>query len=254
VALFLRIFQHLLPDGAAWRLLAEKKLRQLFEALAEVFASLRLFVDLVYEDRLPETTRELAEWERQFGLEGTGLEDARRLALAAEWKATGGQSPRYLQDLVQAAGFDVYIHEWWEPPNVAPRTVRNPRDYTSDPTYGTTQCGEVLAQCGEPAAQSNRFLANEPGYLVNDDLSRGAPPIIPDDPAVWPYFVYWGGATFGDFAVIDAARRAEFERLLLKVCPDHLWIVTMVVYEAGAVQNLFYFGGGEGFGLGQWGP
>jgi hypothetical protein len=225
--LFLRVYQHLLPDSEAWRLVQGKLLTKFFEGLTNLPSDARIFVDQVYGDLFPDSTRELAEWEYQFGLTASDDEDARRLQIDAAWKALGGQSPRYLQDVMQAAGFPVYVHEWWAsgPPWVA----RDPRDYTETPRIGSDiQCGEAIAQCGEPTAQCNRFLANEPGYIVNLNLTREAPPGIPSNPTKWPFFLYWGAETFGVRAAVPASRRAEFERLLLKICPTHLWLVTLV--------------------------
>jgi hypothetical protein len=234
--LFLRVFQHLLPDAAAWRIVVEKTLRKLFEGLAEEPAEIREFVDLVHEDLLPETTRELSMWEKQFGLVAASTEEARRIQLAAAWQAQGGQSPHYLQGIVQAAGFDLYIHEWWSsgPPYVA----RDPRDYTDQILLGTVQCDEPLAQCGEPTALCNRFLVNDPGYLVNLNLTRNAPPPIPEDPAYWPYFLYWGGETFPDEVEIPESRRAELEALLLKICPAQQWLVLLVDYVGGELLDV----------------
>lgn len=254
--LFFRIFQHLLPRSSAWSLTIDRYLRKFFLGLSEQPALTKTFIDQVYLDLFPETTRELNEWERQFGLPLTdvSLGDAHpdvvsgRLLLDAEWKATGGQSPSYIQGVLRAAGFDVYVHEWWAsgPPYVA----RDPRDYTDQPLIGSYQCTgfdggglplPTQPQCtgkfnidGDPIAgpQCNRWLANEIHYLVNLDLTRRAPPPVPDDPAKWPYFMYVGGAVFGTNATVDITRRAEFERLLLKLRPTHNWIVTLVNYTA----------------------
>lgn len=227
---FFRMLQHLLPSAIAWRTYAGKRLTQLVEGLSGAQSDAVAFVDDVSDDLDPRYTRELALWERQFGIPGTGTEAERRLALAAAWAATGGQSPSYLQGVMQAAGFDVYVHEWWSG-GPGPYVARDPRDYTELALIGgLVQCGEPLAQCGEPTAQCNRFLANDVGYLVNLNLTNVAPPPIPDDAAKWPYFLYWGGETFGDPAPIPASRRAEFEQLLLKICPAQQWLVTMVTY------------------------
>jgi hypothetical protein len=246
--LFLRIYKHLLPTGQAWSITVSKTLRRFFEGLSDQPATTKEFIDNVYLDLFPETTRELNEWERQFGLPLTdtsgGDSDpaviAARLALAAEWRAAGGQSPSYIQGVLQTAGFDVYVHEWWSsgPPYVA----RDPRDYTVQPLIGLYQCtGEPLApllpsqpECSSLASQPqcNNFLANETHYLVNLDLTLRAPPPVPDDPTKWPYFIYVGGETFGTNASVDIARRAEFERLLLKLRPLQNWIVLLVDYEA----------------------
>jgi hypothetical protein len=227
--LFFRQFTHLLPQGSAWRITVAKTLRNFFQGLSGFGGDFKDFVDAVYEDVFPDTTRELAEWERQFGIEPNPVENVRRLNLVAEWAAGGGQSPRYIQDVLQTAGFDVYIHEWWSsgPPWVA----RDPRDYTTIPLVGTTQCNEPLALCGEPTALCNGLLANDPGYIQNDDLSQRAPPPVPDDPNKWRYFLYFGGETFPDPAVVPIARRAEFRRLLLKLKPTQQWLVLIVDYE-----------------------
>jgi hypothetical protein len=253
---FFRTFQHLLPDARAWRLTIDKKLRRFFEGLSfedliigteeeepieteegeelgQGYGDPVQFLDDVYEDAFPGTTRELVEWEKQFGLEPKGSEVARRLALAAEWAATGGQSPSYIQGVLQTAGFDVYVHEWFEPGG-PPWVLRDPRDYTDNPLVGIYQCSALPSQpqCSAfpSQPQCNDWLANETNYLVNKDLTRRPPPLVPDDPAKWPYFLYIGGETFPDIAIVEEDRRAEFERLILKIRPTHNWIVTLVSY------------------------
>lgn len=234
--LFFRIFQHLLPDATAWRTTIEKRLRRFFEGLAGGPADARAFVDEVYDDLHPDTTRELSAWEQQFGLSGRGSEAERRRILDTAWKAMGGQSPHYLQSIVRAAGFDLYVHEGWIPgtagPPGPPAVVRDPRLYTQVPMIGTVQCGEPWALCGERRAMANTWLANDPRYLVNLNLTPVAPPPIPNDdpnnPEFWQHFIYFGGPNFGDEAVILESRRADLEELLLKICPTHAWIVLLI--------------------------
>jgi hypothetical protein len=249
MSLFFRIFQHLLPDAAAWRLTIQKMLRRFFEGLSEAPAAVRQFVDDVYGDRFATTTRELAEWERQFALTSDGDEATRRARLAAAKRAQGGQSPRYLQDLMQAAGFPVYIHEWWDPAALPTVTARNPHDYTEQPRLGSIQCRPYdpegppagpLFRCreatdddGNPLPTThrcNRWLINETKYIVNLNLTREAPPPVPNDPATYPYFLYWSSADINVPAQIPAARRAEFEAMLKKHCPAQHWLGTNVEY------------------------
>jgi hypothetical protein len=228
MSLFFRTITHLLPDAAAWRVTTQKTLRRFLEGLAGAPADAQAFVDSVYEDAFPATTRALSAWEEQFGLTPNPDEATRRLNLAAEWASTGGQSPGYIQGVLHTAGFIVYVHEWWSsgPPYVA----RDPRVYTSAPLIGETQCGEALALCGEPLAECSDLLANEPGYLVNKDLTLHAPPQVTDDPTKWPYFLYIADEIFPNPAVVPVSRRAELERLLLKLCPAQQWIVTRIHY------------------------
>lgn len=219
-------------------------LRSLHEALSVAFADAVRFVDGVHGDISPETTRALNEWERQFGLplsdEDTPSEVVTgRLALAAEWAANGGQSPSYIQGVLQTAGFtNLFVFDWWED-GAPPYVARDPRDYTEQPLIGSWQCtGEPGApesfqpQCSAFASQPqcNDWLANEVGYLVNKDLTRRPPPPVPDDPVYWPFFYYVCGETFGEPAAVDVDRRAELERLLLKISPAHMWIVLIADY------------------------
>lgn len=248
-----RTFQHLLPRALAWRTTIATNLRRYIEGLAAFAGDVRTFIDLVYLDLFPDSTRELESWEQQFALPGTGTEADRRLRLAAAWRAQGGQSPDYIQTILHAAGFTtVFIHEWWisGPPFVA----RDPRDYTTQPLIGFYQCeGSSPWECFDPgpgeqlAAHCDNTLANEPGYIVNLDLTPRAPPPVPSDPTKWPYFLYFAGEAFPELAPVDASRIDELKELLLRICPTQQWIVLMV----DPVEPLEATG--EGFGSGPMG-
>lgn len=268
---FLRIFKHLLPRGRAWRITVDKKLRDFFSGLSGVGADVKTFFDEVWLDIFPETTRDIVGWENQFGLLDAGLtEQQKRDRLAATWKALGGQDPDYIQTTLRDNGFDVYVHEWWEPgtqpvPGVkqcvtprSPLTVLR-REYTKVDIL--VECGELLAQCGEAFAEAGNSL--EPrGYPLVNKILRTVPDIlplcneavaeageesascgnydqfrtdrqeyiVPQDPTKWPYFLYIGGANFGDIAQVDPKRRDEFERLCLKIFPAQQWLGILVEY------------------------
>jgi hypothetical protein len=251
-SLFLRVFQHLLPTGQAWRTTIDKTLRRLFEGLSSSPQDVVNFADAVFGDAFPSTTRELAEWEKQFGIVPNVDDATRRLNLAAEWASTGGQSIAYIQGVLQAAGFTVYIYDSYDP--TPPYTVHDPHAYTTAPLIGSYQCygtrGHDQPACagldsdGAPLLnqpECNAFLANDPHYIVNKDLTPRPPPPIPSDPSTWPYFMYVGGSTFGAHATVPASRRGEFERLLLKLRPTQLWIVTLIDYSpsGGAGSGIF---------------
>lgn len=264
---FFRVFQHLLPDSIAWRPkdkftewevgdeheIGESglvisgefgvglKLWRFIKGLAGFPDQPRKFVDDVFQDLFPDTTRELAEWEAEFGLEPIGSESARRQALAAEWRATGGQSLPYLEGVLRTAGFNVWFHECWQ--STSPFVARDPRAYTNLPLIGTYQCtgtDQDEPQCSPSGIdangvafdqpQCNEFLVNEPDYIVNLDLTPRAQAPVPDDPATWPFFIYVGGETFPARAQVSVSQRGAFERLLTKLCPEHHWIVTLIDY------------------------
>lgn len=231
---FLNIFKHLLPRARAWRITIDKQLRQFFDGLSGIGSDVKDFLDGVWTDIDPQETRELDAWETQFALPDSSLtEQERRDRLEATWQATGGQSPRYIQDTLQDAGFDVYVHDWWVPgsePAVNVKQCVTPRDPTAlliPPNYPLVnkifesrritivQAGEAIAQAGEPLALAGNFLS----YTEQRKIYE-----VPTDPDKWPYFMYIGGEVFGTFANVDTNRYSEFEDLCLKICPCQLWI------------------------------
>jgi hypothetical protein len=248
-----RLLQHLLPRASAWRTTVDTTLRRFVVGLAGMPADVRTFIDLAYLDLFPEDTRELATWESEFALSGEGSEATRRLALTAAWRAHGAQDPDYLQTVLHAAGFtEVFVHEWWAsgPPYVA----IDPRNYTTQPLVGDYQCEPSSPwQCfapdpGEPLApHCDDSLTNEPGYLVNLDLTRRAPPPVPDDPDRWPYFLYFAGEAFPELGPVDSNRVSELKELLLRLSPSQQWLVLMI----DPIQPIE--AAGEGFGSGPMG-
>lgn len=181
--IWLDVFKHLLPTGRAWRVTVEKRLRDFFEGLGGAPADVKQYVDEVYGDVGPDTTRELVAWEDQFGLPASMLTvSQRRARLDGAWKALGGQSPRYIQDTLQRAGFNVFVHEWWEPSLLHPAggsvagdvspVARDPFQYVWDGSAPRqfVGAGHVSAYCGGDLA----FCSSQnspPGYpLVNKVL------------------------------------------------------------------------------------
>lgn len=268
--MFFRIFQHVLPNAKAWRIIVDKKLRQFFEGLTGIGEDSRGFFDTVWLDIFPKFTRDIPAWERQFGLADTLTdEQERRDRLDATWSALGGQDPRYIQDTLQAAGFDVYVHEWWtpgtEPPvgTKAAATARSPFDYLNDGTGSLSflsvdgaadmQDGDAIAQDGAADQPTGYALVNKlltPSTVTVGDGSSAMMDggtaaqdggtlttysekeyPIPVDPANFPYFLYIGGQTFPNHSVVDASRRNEFETLCLKICPTQQWLGILVDYS-----------------------
>lgn len=236
---FFEVFTHLLPNARAWRLTIEKQLREYFEGLTGLPADVKVFADDVYEDLFPQTTRELDLWENQFGLPGTVLtEQERRDRLDATWAALGGQDPRYIQDTLQGAGFDVYVHEWWDtstPPVPGTKINPTPRDPTAilvDPATGYPLVNKIF-EAVPSLAVDGAPLMQDGDPLAMDGLGGGYRPkvyTVPTDQTKWPYFLYIGGATFPNHATVSADRRNEFETLCLKICPTEQWLGILVDY------------------------
>lgn len=241
--MWLRIYQHLLPQAQAWRITVAKTLRSFFVGLTGLPTDARQYIDDVHDDLYPDSTRQLAEWETQFGLTpSAGATDGdRRVHLAGAWQAQGGQSPRYIQDVLQAAGFPLYVYEWWDPTALPTVTAKNPHTYTNQPLIGEFVCkptadpawvckAKTLGGVPQVQAVCTNWLNNETHYLVNLNLTRKAPPPVPNDSTKYPYFLYVGGSTFPTHASIPVARRGELEALLLKLRPSQNWVVTLIDY------------------------
>lgn len=268
--IFLRVFEHLLPRSRTWRLTPGKVLTALFDGLQGVGVDARTFFDLIWSDLDPSQTRELDAWESQFALGNSAslTETERRDRLDAAWKTLGGQDPRYIEDTLRANGFDVYVHEWWEPssrPAVGVQACaipRNPNVYLAGGQSLNVQAGELSAQAGEPFAQAGNSFTPEGGYALATKLFDTEPDFItfagedfmeagedvalagnylgfrevlktqpiPTDPAKWPFFLYIGAQTFGLNATVPLDRRDEFENLCLRIKPGHVWLGMLINY------------------------
>lgn len=267
-----KTLQHLLPDGRAFSSTITKNLRNFLKGVSEQGDDVKSSLDDVFDEVWPESTGSLNEWESQFGLRMTTLTDQQRRArLDAAWKSQGGQDPDYIQETLQAAGFNVYVHEWWVPgtePAIgshAAATPRNPFTYlraSSDTLGNVISCGDELAMCGEPFALCGNSttplgypLVNIVPYSTPAELLFCGEPVamcgetdallgnsitygvrrreysLPVDPDKWCYFLYIGGETFGENATVSSARKDEFEALCLKICPLQLWLGIMVTYN-----------------------
>jgi hypothetical protein len=213
-----------------------KRLREFWQGLTDLPALFREYADLIWLDIFPQTTRELTAWEKQFGQTAGALtEQERRDRLDGIWAATGGQGKDYIEGVLQAAGFNVYIHEWWVT-GTDPPVARNPFTYitatelplvnkvfVAEKNY-TVLAGEPLAEAGEPTAEAGEF----DGWLFTQKKYN---PV--NDPDLYPYWVYVGGQTFPTYATVPTARRGEFEDLMLKHFPTQLWILPLITYVSG---------------------
>lgn len=239
----MNIFKHLLPSGRAWSLTAEKPLKRFFRALDVLRVDAVNYFNLLFYDINPKTTRELDKWEQQFGLDkGYLTEEKRRERLAAAWKDVGGQSPAYIQSVLRNNGFDVYVHEWFDPVDRAAVgqkheiTPRNPLLYMA-PEYINTlpgvDCGEARAECGEDFAHAGNYEVLL-GYPLVNKFVYDADIIgytMTENPQYWYHIFYICGPNFGDLAVVDATRRAEFEALILRIKPAQYWAGVIVRFE-----------------------
>ena len=234
----LRSFKHLLPRGRAWSLTAEKALRRLFLGLSGISRDVVQYTDLAYLDLFPPWTRRLDQWEQQFNLPDVGLTEAeRRSRLLGAWRAVGGQSPGYIQDTLRAAGFSVYVHDWFDGNGAARNPALYVRDDGNEIVY-TGELGDTDAELGETDIELGRSTGVRGYLLVNRILQNDGSPVeysVSSDTDTWTHYIYIGAETFGALASIDPKRRDEFEELILSIKPAQIWVGMLIDY--GATTN-----------------
>lgn len=222
-----------------------KMLARFFLGLSSLGGSFRPFADRVFLNVFPDTTDDIEGWEQQFGLYRTGglSELERRSRLNGAWKALGGQSPKYIQDTLQNRGFDVYVHEWWSfdidsngrPTIPDPDDPRDPRDYIGDGKPGyvivskiTETTKDLIVRAGDEDVRAGENFMQAGNFSEFKFVEKTYE--IPDDPDLWPYFLYIGGETFPDLAQVPADRQDEFEELCQKIKPVQQWLGILVEY------------------------
>ena len=84
--------------------------------------------------------------------------------------------------------------------------------------------GAVDMQDGDEDAQDGGLQTTESTYKLKQY-------VIPTDSSNYPYFLYIGGQTFPNHAVVDSSRKNEFETLCLKICPCQQWLGILVTFS-----------------------
>jgi len=256
---FFKIIKYLLPKSKSFKIYIEKKLSNFFKALTCIPDDFRKYLDEIYLDIFPKTTRQLDEWKNEFGLFFfPPYENEQRETIDGEWKAKGGQGKDYIQQVLRDAGFDVYVHE-----NIPPV---DPDIFLT--SIASMVCGGFNAYAGRLDAYAGltggELLVNGPIYTNIIDIASSAGNInmscgnlkaccryfekmeivdktytITNDPDYWGYFFFIGGqATRNinheletiDFALIPSGRKEEFKRLVLKLKPAQTWVGLIVTY------------------------
>ena len=245
-----------LPQSRAFSLIITKTMRLFYQGLSYPQYYRDLF-DTTYKQLDPQVTDNLARWEDQFYLPSSGLtEQQRRDRLEATWKMTGGQSPGYLQSILRGYGFDVYVHDWWQPADQVVEVRMgsdnalmggdnafmngqssaypfpwDPNVLLVNPYYPLVNRTSVTSYTPLNMGSESAFMNNEiafMGSLVKTESGDFYP--IPADPTKWRGFVYVAGETMPNQATVPLERKAEFEELILSIFPADKWVGVIVEY------------------------
>ena len=218
----------LLPRSRAWGLVIKRLLRDFFEGLAILPKVIQEHLGSLFFDVDPQQTSLLLDWSNQFGQPS----QQSRAWLEAQWAATGGQAPKYSQDILQLAGFDVYVHEWWVP-GVDPAQVRTPNPID---LLGSEPLAELLVNNVGVGQKKWRFQYGDGSQYKADQSglngirygrydgyffpAKQYP--TPDNPDEYPNYFYVCGPNWPDPADVPDSDLAELKTLIYKLKPTHL--------------------------------
>ena len=260
---YIKAIRSLLPSGKAFNTYGDKVNAKFFKGLFSWVPAQLDFVRQGILNFFPQTTQDLDKFEDQFGLiAGDKTEQERRDQLAAAWRGVvGGQDIAYLNSVLSQAGFDLFVHEWFDLLDSGfPPDVRNPFDYINIED-NVISCGMEEAQCGAEEAQCG-YLVTKDGYLLvnniffttksflaicgdsntqcnNETSACGeysglsnikVPYTINPNRATFPFYLYVCGENFPDVVEIPLNQRDRLETLLLKHMPAKYWIGVLVKY------------------------
>jgi len=201
-----KISRQLFPTGRAFNYPVDGDLDKLISGLSE--SELRATDDAysvlfqILPDNNDFTADDATKWENRLGMiNGSALPLAdRKLAIIRKMNHPGDiparQSWDYLQNSLQAAGFDVYVHE-----NLAEVPILGSVIQLGQTQLGQYQIGAMpylfkVVDSLEASIDSN--------FIVSTDYRST--------------FVI-GGAVFGSSANVSALRETEFRQLILKIKP-----------------------------------
>ncbi len=221
--------RQLKPKGRAFRFPkggnADGVLAVTSEAIQTCITSVYSILDTILPDNPNFSEADASIWEKRLGLlQGTDLETRKKAImrkLNSPGQCKGRLSLIYLQGQLQAAGFDVYVHENKFSDGMGGYVVNNPGDGTGSYTqHGLGVHG--VSTHGATGFPYNSIVANF------DKKELEEPAIFTDSQLRATFFI--GGQTFPNFASVPANREREFRKLILTLKGQHLIAYLLINY------------------------
>lgn len=220
------VIDALLPPGSLWVPEDGGGLDALLDGMAGNMEEVRVALSQLAYLRDPQRTPILSDLEREYGImpDNTQSDAIRRQRLSVAKSAVRSDgSLGFMENALQAAGFDVQVHA--NQPAIDPGLFLR---YVPSSIIGNVD-----------AVLGNAFLgAKGGGLLVNGSGQY----YVPVDSWYWPLVFFVGGDVTRDGsgaitaiaeADVLASRREELKRLILKLKPMHSWAGLMIRYIGG---------------------
>jgi uncharacterized protein YmfQ (DUF2313 family) len=217
----LKLTRQLLPTGRAFRIgygsLNEAVERGLLLSEERIYLDSVGILDSILPDNDNFTTADATRWEQRLGLivnEDVDLQD-RKAAILRKMNHPGDiiarQSADYIQDQLQLAGFNVWVHE--NIPAQSPVLFQNENNiqiaFHAQSEIEHLETGMEHGNAFEGSVWEN-CVANDINELVDQFFDTG-------NNLRCTFFI--GGQVAGDYVNIDINRKAEFRQLILKLKP-----------------------------------
>lgn len=221
----LSLTKDLYPTGRAWQIREKSNFEDFHVAINMSYIRLIQDAKRTIDSTLPDNDifdeEDAVLWEYRLGLISNvfvSLEDRRvailrKLAFPANIKAR--QHPLYIESQLQAAGFDVYIHE-----NTIP--------------YKTPE--EIVAlvltnvQHGVPSQHGSQFQHGSSGFdLIANSINSNEIYNVGGDENLWATF-FISGVLIENPASVLLQRQKEFRELVLKLKPAHTIAFLLINY------------------------
>jgi hypothetical protein len=226
-----KIKKQLLPTGRAFNVANDTYFHGLLRATALTEAQLYSDSIAILNSLLPDndefTSDDATDWERRLGLVtnlSTPLAD-RKLAIRRKMAAPGTQPAKghylYIQTQLQAAGFNVYVHENLFPlyptgyENVAPNSLYGNSNFVT-PQYGDFQYSDF-----QYGGYYNNLVVNSIYQTDDSKFNIG-------NSLACTFFI--GGQAIGTYANVLASREIEFRQLILSLKQTQLVGLLFVNY------------------------
>ena len=215
----------LYPTGRAWHRPESSNWKKFHSALnvsfARILESSKLLIDQNFPDNDNFSEEDAELWEYRLGLltgSSTDLE-ARKKAIRRKIghpnNIKARQHPAFIENQLQTAGFEVYIHE-----NTLP--YRTPEDVLS------TSLGEL--QHGDQVLHGNNTQHGGEGFeVIANSLEQIESYAVGGEDRLWATF-FIGGANLGETANVPLSRLQEFKELVIKLKPAHTAAFTFINY------------------------
>jgi len=215
------------------------------ESESDAYSAAESILDSILPDNDNFTVDDAEDWERRLGMITNPLVslDDRKAAIIRKMNHPGDiparQSWDFLEQSLQLAGFDVYVHE-----NIPEQTIFG----LLQPSSGTIQQGQgqqgqaqqgtvITANPGLftpfQQGQAQQGQMNQGGYIYGNKVVNNI------DESLDFYFnigsnwrsVFWiGGPNLGDFANVDVNRKDEFRQTILRIKPVQSVGVLLINY------------------------